>query len=65
MSLRDHVELAERTGGALIPVGSAAHMPFVDHGEEVDPVAEATASVRARTDEHRLTSRSVSRARWF
>ena len=35
VSLRDHVELAERTGGALIPVGSAAHMPFVDHGEEV------------------------------
>ncbi len=35
VSLRDHVELAERTSGALVPVGSAAHMPFVDHGEEV------------------------------
>jgi pimeloyl-ACP methyl ester carboxylesterase len=35
VSLRDHVELAERTGGAMIPLGSAAHMPFVDHGEEV------------------------------
>lgn len=35
VSLRDHLELAERIGGALIPVPSAAHMPFVDHGEEV------------------------------
>ncbi|TQC50796.1 alpha/beta hydrolase [Rhodococcus sp. WS4] len=35
VSLRDHVELTERTGGALIPLGSAAHMPFVDHEEEV------------------------------
>jgi pimeloyl-ACP methyl ester carboxylesterase len=35
VSLRDHIELTERTGGALVPVGSAAHMPFVDHTEEV------------------------------
>jgi pimeloyl-ACP methyl ester carboxylesterase len=35
VTLRDHLELAERTGGALIPLGSAAHMPFVDHGDEV------------------------------
>jgi pimeloyl-ACP methyl ester carboxylesterase len=35
VSLRDHIELTELTGGALIPVGSAAHMPFVDHAEEV------------------------------
>jgi pimeloyl-ACP methyl ester carboxylesterase len=35
VSLRDHLELAERTGGALVPLGSAAHMPFVDHSEEV------------------------------
>jgi pimeloyl-ACP methyl ester carboxylesterase len=35
VTLRDHVELAERTGGALVPLGSAAHMPFVDHGDEV------------------------------
>lgn len=35
VSLRDHIELAERTGGALVPVASAAHMPFVDHSEEV------------------------------
>ena len=35
VSLRDHIELAERTGGAFIPVRSAAHMPFVDHREEV------------------------------
>lgn len=35
VSLRDHIELTERTGGALVPVGSAAHMPFVDHREEV------------------------------
>lgn len=35
VSLRDHIELTERTGGALVPVGSAAHMPFVDHPEEV------------------------------
>lgn len=35
VSLDDHVELAARTGGALIPVNSAAHMPFVDHQQEV------------------------------
>jgi pimeloyl-ACP methyl ester carboxylesterase len=35
VSLDDHLELAERTGGALIPLGSAGHMPFVDHAEEV------------------------------
>jgi len=35
VSLRDHIELAERTGGAFVPLESAAHMPFVDHGEEV------------------------------
>ncbi|AGP54072.1 alpha/beta fold hydrolase [Streptomyces rapamycinicus] len=35
VSLRDHIALTERTGGALVPVGSAAHMPFVDHAEEV------------------------------
>jgi pimeloyl-ACP methyl ester carboxylesterase len=35
VSLQDHIELAERTGGALVPVGSASHMPFVDHPEEV------------------------------
>jgi pimeloyl-ACP methyl ester carboxylesterase len=35
VSLHDHIELTERTGGALIPVDSAAHMPFVDHPEEV------------------------------
>lgn len=35
VSLRDHLELAERTGGALVPLATAAHMPFVDHSEEV------------------------------
>jgi pimeloyl-ACP methyl ester carboxylesterase len=35
VSLDDHLALAERTGGALIPVSSAGHMPFVDHAEEV------------------------------
>lgn len=35
VSLRDHIALTERTQGALVPVGSAAHMPFVDHAEEV------------------------------
>ncbi|XVQ11048.1 alpha/beta fold hydrolase [Spirillospora sp. CA-255316] len=35
VSLRDHLELTERTGGAFVPVGTAAHMPFVDHVEEV------------------------------
>jgi pimeloyl-ACP methyl ester carboxylesterase len=35
VSLQDHVELTERTQGALVPLDSAAHMPFVDHGEEV------------------------------
>jgi pimeloyl-ACP methyl ester carboxylesterase len=35
VSLQDHVELTERTGGVLVPLGLAAHMPFVDHPEEV------------------------------
>jgi pimeloyl-ACP methyl ester carboxylesterase len=35
VSLQDHVELTERTQGALVPLDSAAHMPFVDHCEEV------------------------------
>jgi pimeloyl-ACP methyl ester carboxylesterase len=35
VSLQDHIELTERTGGALVPLESAAHMPFVDHPEEV------------------------------
>jgi pimeloyl-ACP methyl ester carboxylesterase len=35
VSLQDHVELTERTQGALVPLDSAAHMPFVDHPEEV------------------------------
>jgi pimeloyl-ACP methyl ester carboxylesterase len=35
VSLRDHLELTERIGGAFVPVGAAAHMPFVDHVEEV------------------------------
>ncbi len=35
VSLQDHIELTERTGGALVPMSSAAHMPFVDHPQEV------------------------------
>jgi pimeloyl-ACP methyl ester carboxylesterase len=35
VSLQDHVDLTERTQGALVPLDSAAHMPFVDHREEV------------------------------
>jgi pimeloyl-ACP methyl ester carboxylesterase len=35
VTLQDHLELTERTGGALIPLATAAHMPFVDHVEEV------------------------------
>ncbi|GAA2448172.1 hypothetical protein GCM10010191_76960 [Actinomadura vinacea] len=35
VALRDHLELTERTGGAFVPVRTAAHMPFVDHVEEV------------------------------
>jgi len=48
VTLRDHLELAERTGGALVPVGSAAHMPFVDHAEEVTRWLERLHAVAVR-----------------
>lgn len=35
VTLEDHLVLAAETGGALIPLDRAAHMPFVDHAEEV------------------------------
>ena len=35
VSLEDQVELAARLGAALVQIPEAAHMPFVDHPDEV------------------------------